>query len=269
MTHKPQFIALGTLWLALAGACGESTPVGPSQTPPPLPPPPPSPTTVVVTGFVRTMPGRLCEGCAVEVMDGASTGTSVLTDSNGRFSLSISFSGNSRVTLEASKTGYQPATRSTSGGPVGFELESLHPLDLAGTYGMNFEAGAECAELPESIRKRQYIVTLSRHPERPQSVFVARPVEGSFDAFQVTWPVSDKEAAVLAASGDAGEIPGIVERFASDETVQLAVFSGPVEIIAAAPMRIPVVGLVSYCKGTAGCTSCRSSGHLLTMTRRR
>ena len=270
MRRKVQFIGVATLSVALAGACGESTPVSPSRTLPPPPPPPTGPTTLVVSGFVRTMPGRWCEGCTVQVMDGASAGTSVLTAANGQYSLSISFAGDgSSVTLQASKNGYQPATQTTRGGFASFTLESSHPLDLTGTYGMTFEAGAQCTELPESVRRREYVVTLAGHPDRPRSVFVARPVEGTFNAFEMTWRVSDKEVVTIAASGDGGEIPGIVERLGSDETVNLAVFSDPAEMTAAAPIRIPVIGRVEHCKGNSACSSCQwPQHHRLTMTRR-
>lgn len=251
--------------LIMVGSCGGS-PTGPGEVHgPPLPPS--GPTTVIVAGTVRFVTGRLCEGCAVEVMDGASAGTSVLTDARGNYSLSVSiaFAG-SRVTLQASRSGYLPATQTTTtGGFVSFTLESLHPLDLAGTYAMTVEAGAQCTELPESIRKREYLVTLAGHPERPRSVFVGRPVTGSFDAFQMTWKASDKELTMVAASGDGGEIPGIIERLGSDERVELAVFSGRVEVTDAASIRMPVVGMISYCTG--GCTACQSQQHLLTMTR--
>jgi hypothetical protein len=267
MTQKLQFIAAATLSLALAGACGERTPLAPSLSPAP---PQPVATTLVVTGSVRYVTGRVCQGCTVEVMDGASAGTSVFTDANGRFFLSMSFAGGgSGVTLQASQNGYQPATQTTRGGFVSFTLESSHPLDLAGTYGMTFEAGAQCTELPDSVRKREYVVTLAGHPERPRSVFVARPVDGTFDAFQMTWRVSDKEVSMIAASGDAGEIPGIVERLGSDETVKLSVFSSPQEITAAASIRIPVVGRFEHCRGNSACSSCQSpQQHLLTATRR-
>jgi len=43
------------------------------------------------------------------------------------------------------------------------------------------------------------------------------------------------------------------------------VFSGRVEVTDAASIRMPVVGMISYCKG--GCTACQSQQHLLTMTR--
>jgi hypothetical protein len=46
---------------------------------------------------------------------------------------------------------------------VPFTLESTHPLDLAGTYAMTIEAGVQCTELPEAIRKREYLVTLTGH----------------------------------------------------------------------------------------------------------
>jgi hypothetical protein len=220
----------------------------------------------VVSGSVRTLPGRWCDGCTVEVMDGASAGTSVLTDANGRYSLSISFAGRS-VTLQASKNGYRPLTRATTGGFVSFELESLHPLDLAGTYAMTFQAGAQCTELPESLRTREYLVMLVGDTQRPQSVFVARTVRDVFNTFDMTWRASDTEVAMIAASGDGGEIPGIVERLGSDETVQLAVFSSPQEITSAASIRTPVLGLVSHCRGASGCTTCWSNAHLLTMTR--
>jgi hypothetical protein len=258
--------------LIIVGSCGGSpTRPGEVNRPPPPPPPLSGPTTLVVTGFVRTMPGRWCEGCAVEVMDGVSAGTSVLTDAHGNYSLSATVAvAGSRVTLQASKNGYLPAMQTTSGGFASFELESSHPLDLTGTYAMTVEAGAQCTELTESIRKRESIVTLAGHPERPRSVFVARPIDGAFNTFAMTWRVSDKEVSMDAASGDGGEIPGIVERLDSDEIVQLGLFSSPIEITATASIRIPAFGFVSYCKGGIGCTTCWSNGqpHLLTMTRR-
>jgi hypothetical protein len=268
MTQKLQFIAAGALLLALAGACRESTHFG--RTPLAPSPPPSGPTTLAVNGSVRDMLGRLCEGCTVEVRDGPSASMSVLTDANGRFSLSLSFAGiGSTVTLQASKNGYRPATQVTRGGFVSFTLESLHPLDLAGSYGMTLEAAAQCTELPESIRKREYSVTLTGDPARSQSVFVARPVAGTFDAFEMTWRVSDKEAQMIAARGDAGEIPGIVERLGSDETINLYVFSDPQEITGAASVRIRVIGGFEHCTGNSACSSCQwPHTHLLTMTRR-
>jgi hypothetical protein len=255
----------------IVGSCGGS-PTRPAEVngPPPPPPPPAAPTTLVVSGTVRYVTDRVCEGCTVEVMDGASAGTSVVTDARGNYSLSVPVPDSGSVTLKASQDGYLPATQTTKGGFASFTLESAHPLDLAGTYAMAVEAGAQCTELPESVRKREYVVTLTGHPERPRSVFVARPVDGTFDAFEMTWRVSDKEAMMLAASGDGGEIPGIIERLGSDETVMLAVFSSPELIASATSIRIPVLGLVSYCKGASGCTECWSYGlpHLLTMTRR-
>ena len=250
--------------LMMVGSCGGS-PTGPGAVngPPPLPS---GPTTVMVTGTVRFVTGRLCEGCAVEVMDGASAGTSVLTDARGNYSLSASIASvGSRVTLQASRSGYLPATQATIGGFVSFTLESSHPLDLAGTYTMTVDAGASCTELPESIRRREYVLTLAGDPDRPRSVFVARPVTGSFDAFQMTWRASDKEVTMIAGSGDGGEIPGIVERLGLDETVQLAIFSRPTEVTGAASIQMPVVGSVSYCRGA--CTTCQSQQHRLTMTR--
>jgi hypothetical protein len=271
MAQKVQLIAVGTLLLALAGACERTplwrTPLAPSPPPSgPTTPPPSGPITLVVTGSVRDILGRLCEGCAVEVMDGPSAGMSVLTDVNGRFSLSISFSSTaSSVTVQTSGNGYRPARQVTRGGFVSFTLESLQPLDLAGTYAITFEAAAQCTELPESTRKREYSVTLSA---RSQSVFVARPGAGTFDAFEMTWRVSDKEAQMIAADGDSGEIPGIVERLGSDETVRLYVFSRPGEITAAASTRLPVIGVFEHCMGRSVCSACQSQQHLLTMSRR-
>jgi hypothetical protein len=222
-----------------------------------------------VSGTVRYVTGRLCEGCTVEVMDGPSAATSVLTDASGRYFLSMPVPDSGSVTLQASQNGYLPATLTTRGGFASFTLESSHPLDLAGTYGMTVEAGAQCAELPESVRRREYVVALVSHPDRPRSVFVARPVDGTFNAFEMTWRVSDKEVAMIAASGDGGEIPGIVERLGSDETVTLAVFSSPELITSATSIRIPVVGRIEHCKGNTACSSCQwPQQHLLTMTRR-
>ena len=256
--------------LMIVGSCGGS-PTRPGQIDAPLLPPPPSPapTTLVVSGTVRYVTGRLCEGCTVEVLDGASAATSVLTDASGRYSLSIPFPDSGSVTLQASQNGYLPATLTTRGGFASFTLESSHPLDLAGTYAMAIEAGAQCAELPEATRKREYVVTLTGHPERPRSVFVARPVDGTFDAFEMTWRVTGTEAMMLAASGDAGEIPGIVERLGSNEAVMLAVFSSPEPITSATSMRIPLVGRIEHCRGYTACSSCQwPQQHLLTMTRR-
>jgi hypothetical protein len=103
----------------IVGACGGS-PTRPEQVdvPAPLPPSPPlpPPTTLVVSGTVRYVTERWCEGCRVQVMDGASAGTSVLTDASGRYSLSIPAPDSGSVTLQASQEGYLPATQTTRGG---------------------------------------------------------------------------------------------------------------------------------------------------------
>lgn len=255
--------------LMIVGSCGGS-PTRPGQVdaPPPPPPPSPAPTALVVSGIVRYVTGRVCEGCTVEVRDGASAGASVLTDASGRYSLSIPFPDSGSITLQASQNGYLPATQTTRGGFASFTLESSHPLDLAGTYAMTIEAGAQCTELPVAIRKREYVVTLTGHPERPRSVFVAHPVDGAFDVFGMTWRVSDQEVMTIAARGDGGEIPGIVERLGSSETIRLAVFSTAQQVTAVTSMRIPVIGGFEHCSGNSACSSCWSQPHLLTMTRR-
>jgi hypothetical protein len=222
-----------------------------------------------VSGTVRYVTGRLCEGCTVEVTDGLSAGTSVLTEANGRFSLSISFaSAGSSVTLRASRDGYLPATQTTRGEMVFFTLESSHPLDLTGTYAMTIEAGAQCAELPEAIRRREYVVTLTGLPERPRSAFVAWPADGTFNTFAMRWLVSNNEVQARVSSGESGELPGIVERLGPNERIVVHAFSRVEAITAASSIRIPLDGQFEHCTGGTVCSSCQSLQHLLTMTRR-
>jgi hypothetical protein len=205
----------------------------------------------------------------VEVLDGPGAGRSVLTDASGGFTVSIA--DGSAPTLRASKDGYRSLTKvatptGTGRAWVSFRLESVQPpLDLAGTYKMTFVAG--CEELQADIRRRDYVVSLSPSSWRPQTMFMARPVEGLFDVFEMGWGVSGNEVAMLAPTGD-NEGPGVAERF-ENGTVEMRLAARPQPMTTTTSMRVEVSGQFSYCTGNSaqGCTVCNGSSHLLTMTR--
>jgi len=74
---------------------------------------------------------------------------------------------------------------------------------------------------------------------------------------------------MVAALGDNGEIPGIVERLGSNETIKLYVFSDPHDVTGPAPVQMRVLGRFEHCTGNSACSSCQwPQTHLLTMARR-
>jgi len=227
---------------------------------------------LLVTGWVGHTTFQPCGDCTVEVLDGPGAGRSLLTDASGNFTFSIA--DGSVPTLRASKDGYRPATKvATPDGPgrarAVFVLESVQPpLDLAGTYEMTLEAGSHCEAVPAEIRRRDYVVSLSPRAEHPQTFFGARPVEGRFDEFLMSWGVSGNEVAMIAPGGD-NEGPGIIERL-ENGTIELRIAAGPQVMTTTRSMRFAVAGRFSYCTGNPalGCTVCDGPSHLLTMTRR-
>ena len=269
MRQSLHFVVVGILSasLGLAGGCGEGTPLAPTSSPPA-----PIPSMLLVTGWVGYTTFQSCSDCTVEVLDGPAAGRSVLTDGKGGFTFSIA--DGSAPTLRASKDGYRPATQvATSIGTgrawVALMLESVQPpLDLAGTYKMTLEAGSQCEEVPAEIRRRDYVVSLSPHGERPRTSFIARPLESRFDQFEMVWGVSGNEVAMLAPAGDSS-LPGIVEPVGNG-TVELLIAAGPQVMTTATSMRMAVAGQFSYCTANParGCTVCDGPSHLLTMTRK-
>ena len=106
----------------------------------------------------------------VEVIDGPLRGTTTRTDQHGDFTLPGEFS--EAITIRASKDGLSPATKRVSlpeypivGSRLSASLE-LTPLDpppdLAGAYTFSVEI-TKCAGLPESLKRRDYNVTLQPH----------------------------------------------------------------------------------------------------------
>lgn len=126
-------------------------------------------------GFVMDTAFRPVPGARIEVVDGASAGTSVIAGDAGEFVLSGMFHGATQ--FRAIKEGHEPRTQPWSCavavclGPnnaqpwLGFYLTVLEPtVNIAGEYTLRFTADSACADLPAVARSRSYRVTVTAQP---------------------------------------------------------------------------------------------------------
>ena len=139
--------------------------------------PPPSTTSAAQPPKFYTLEGRVHDSffdglpnVPVEVIDGPLTGTTTRTDQHGLFTVPGQFS--EAITIRASKDGLSPATTRVTPPQHPIVGSTLHtsleltpldpPADLAGAYIFSVEV-TECTGLPDSLKVRDYRVTLEPH----------------------------------------------------------------------------------------------------------
>ena len=137
----------------------------------------PAAQSVQLHGFVLDTGFRTLSGARIEVVDGPSAGTSVLSGDDGQFVVSGTFNAETR--FRATKDGHESRTQpwncsvavclgAGSAQPwLGFYLSVAEPTaNIAGNYVMTVTADTACAStLPELARNRTYRVLIT-----PQSV---------------------------------------------------------------------------------------------------
>ncbi len=271
----------GIVVLILAGGvagCSETRPpTGPSPAPP-----------VVVSGSVYDSAFRPLGGVKVEALDGASAGTSTITNGVGGFVLFGTF--DESVTFRASKEGYVAGTatlkRNSGGLWLSFTLTVVAaPVAIAGEYTVTLVADSACAGgLPEGARERTYPATIS------PSTYPGAPPQTQFDVTLTGAPfLAGYGSFYLGVAGDYVAIfvgdhgPLVVEQLAPNTYLALDGWTGvSVEGPSVSTISAPFQGSFEYCELKSAMGSyydcpaaqviskarCDSSNHRLVLTRR-
>jgi hypothetical protein len=280
--------AIVPLILAIVPACGRD-----HSSPYPTAPSLPVPQLVQqqgLSGYVSDTAFRTVGGAKVEVVDGPQAGMTFMSDAQGLFSATGTFS--TGVMLRASKEGYvtqSQATRTSAPGGrpwVSFQLEVVAPpVNLAGDYTLTVVADSACTEIPNDLRTRSYSATVAAQANgftRPGTFYTLTARGGPF--------VQGYNSFTIGVAGDyaafmvyQGEDFGIVEEivpgafFGFYGESRLSVGTQP-----PSTLSIALDGAIDYCALKPGsvwnsaCNSslpiahaiCRSKNHQLILTRR-
>ena len=172
MSTAARITVLSTI-AALLSACGRGAPTSPTSSASLIAPASPiadNPSTTL-NGSVRDTGHRLLPGVTIEVIDGPSAGTSVVSGSAGQFSITGLF--DDATQFRASKEGFIASTHAwncsvaTCPGPTNarpwlhFYLASSRTPELAGNYTLTFTVDPTLRGLPAEGRTRTYAGTLT------------------------------------------------------------------------------------------------------------
>ena len=149
--------------LVACDSAGPKSPGGPSDVPQPIgESSPPLSGSGQIRGLVKDTAFRPLGGAMVEVIAGLGTGTSTITDREGRFALAGVFDNTTR--FRASKEDHVASTTTSpaAGGWISFHLAVFGPpANMAGDYTLTFIADSACTGLPEALRTRTYAATIT------------------------------------------------------------------------------------------------------------
>jgi hypothetical protein len=289
-------IVVLVLALGAAGCSGSrlSSPSAPTPAPSaPVPPVAPQPIGTQVNGGVVDSAFRPIAGAIVEILDGPLTGSSRITDADGRFSFSGAIDDTTR--FRATSDGHVTATATLHPAcdtcskvyrSVYFVLAVLAPpVDIAGDFTLTFSADSACTSIPSEFRTRTYTATITplSHPDYPPNTLFdvtisGAPIFAGYGSFTIGVA---GDFVALEFGGDGG--PSLVEEVAP--TTYLG-FDGHA-LASAGSVRVssiaaPFQGFVDYCAlpspmgqyydcrpGLAvGHSECESKNHRLILTRR-
>lgn len=273
----------------IAGCSDRSSAVSPTA---PTPVVTPGPIQVTLRGVVWDSALRALGGARVEVLDGASAGTTVVAERSGAVTLTGVFDSSTR--FRASHEGHETLVSTWAGnnGASAWLTFTLRPLatpppDLAGDYTMTIAASASCSSLPAESRSRAYRASLKAN---------ARPGTADVLGFVVTlesdavleWTrrgyvgVAGTYASSWWATGEFAEGPGLVESLGGNQYVT---FRGAASVTltpaSGQPIALTFNGSIGYLELRAPMTStnvppsvvisqehCESTEHQMVLTRR-
>jgi hypothetical protein len=251
------------LLVIVASACGGTNSTSPSSAPSPQPgsqPTPPSNAGGGVKGSVSDTAFRHLEGARVEVVDGPQAGMSTIADANGSFSFSGTFDDATR--FRATKDGHLAATQvsrpNMSGRFLVFSLEVLAPpVNMAGDYTLTFIADSACVGLPDEVRTRTYVATITPWSSTSFNVALSG---ASFLPSRDSFPIGVAGDYITFWFAD----PAIVEQIAANTQVELYGSAGAsVGTSAVSTIAVSWDGEFEYSQ-----TECESKNHQLILTRR-
>ena len=273
----------------IAGCSDRSSAVLPTA---PTPVVTPGPIQVTLRGVVWDSALRGLGGARVEVLDGASAGTTVVAERSGAVTLTGAFDSSTR--FRASHEGHETLVSTWAGnnGASAWLTFTLRPLappppDLAGDYTMTITASASCSSLPAESRSRTYRASLKAN---------ARPGTADVLGFVVTlesdavleWTrrgyigVAGTYASSWWATGEAMESPGLVESLGDNRYVTFrGVATATLNPATRQPIALTLNGTIELLglRGPMTSTnvppgavisqeSCESNAHRMVLTRR-
>lgn len=232
---------------------------------PPTAPSAPAPTYEFsrINGYVSDTALRPLPGVAVQILDGARSGQSTVSDASGEFVFSNGPYG-SNITYQLSKNGY---VRARVTGPLsygwpsasarlGVVLESTDPPARIepGDYTMTWIADSTCVDIPADLRTRSYAATIEPLASGASSYGVRVNGLGRFGPGGVGIGVAGRDLALRIDEGLLEEIPGRASLgwFGSASTTVTSA------IVSAIEFRVD--GALEYCAMRSGVAAPYSCG---------
>ncbi len=253
--------------MALAAACGRSSPAGPSFAL--------GSTNDQLVGAVRNPISGYVAGVHVAVTSGPSAGVVTLTDADGAFRVPYNFRSPGR--LDFTKEGYAPWTFAPDRiQPSGVLSIILHlaepPVHLAGEYRLQFIADSACTQLSVALRIRSYTATIHQPQQFPQSTafdanlsgatFAPATLSGALDSFS---GAAEGHTVRLGIANSLESIEGVDEGIAEQiaPDVRLEIFgSASVEVADPQSFSARMSGYFAVTDPT-GTRKCTSTNHLM------
>lgn len=252
------WILLAALVAACSGDDRTMVPTAPTAAPAPVPTAAPVSSVAFIRAVIQDSAFRLLAGARVEVLDGASAGTTGVADGNGVVTLNGTFS--SETHFRATHNGHESVTQRWScsvpvcGGNaqpwLNFQLRpDSAAIDLAGEYTLTITAGASCGEIPNESRSRSHQATLSPRV-RPGTADVlgyeVRLSSSTLPEFtrQFIVGVAGDFVRFGLASGH-GDEPGLVERIGENRYVTYLGVGAATATTRPASFTLPFDGVVS------------------------
>jgi hypothetical protein len=253
-------------------------------TPASLPPGVPLAVPLPLSGYVSDTAFRFIAGAKVEVIDGSHAGTVTTSDADGFFSYEQK--SESLVTVRATKDGYAPSVATsvaTSDGRayVFLKLSSLTPpVGVAGNYTLTISADPACTALPDEVRTRTYVATVTAGSTRgPANTFFNGTLTGGQFYSNIFWVGVFGDYVTIST---AGEGPSIVERVGPNRYVAFYGEAGAVARSGTSTVSASYKGSIEYCELKSAIVQsydcapalaavhaeCSSNNGLLTLTRR-
>jgi hypothetical protein len=155
MSMKKVSIALAAAaaFAAAITACDDRNPIAPN----PVPSPSPTPAVYSLGGRVTEPLDIGIDGARVAVVDGASKGTSTITEGGGSYTLNVL---EGTLTVEVTKEGYTSTKRRITVPQTytaSFEITPLMPhADISGAWTLTFAPHRTCPDLTSDADDRKY-----------------------------------------------------------------------------------------------------------------
>ena len=251
------WILLAALVAACSGDDRTMVPTAPTVVPAPATAAPVS-SVAFIRAVIQDSAFRLLAGARLEVLDGASAGTTGVADGNGVVTVNGTFT--SETHFRATHNGHESVTQRWScsvpvcGGNaqpwLNFQLRPDSPaIDLAGEYTLTITAGPSCSEIPHESRSRSHQVTLSPRVRAGTGDVLGYEVRlSSSTLLEVTRQfivgVAGDFVRFGLASGH-GDEPGLVERIGENRYVTYLGSAAGTASTRPASFTLPFDGVVS------------------------